>query len=198
MEKEGSALADRPRLIAAGELLSKEMRFVHLRRGERLRRYRKAAHTHLQIKAVRAYQDMQLENAKNVIIDILNDPKNHRAHATRCAHMRLPFLLKRVSTDAPLPRFAASVILRMVYGKSTPTSNDDPEVVRIHQVMQFSVRSGRPGAYLVDRFPFLKYVPGYGRQLERHHKSELELFRGQIDRVQSEMVIVNPSRDTWL
>lgn len=83
MEKEGSALADRPRAVAAGEIVSKGMRFVLLRRGERFRRFRKAAHTHLQPKAARAYEGVQLKSAKDVIIDILNDPKNHQRHAQR-------------------------------------------------------------------------------------------------------------------
>ena len=83
MEKEGSALADRPRSIAAGEILSREMRFLLLRSGEKFRQFRKVVHTHLQPKAARAYQDMQLENAMNVIMDILNDPKNHRLHVQR-------------------------------------------------------------------------------------------------------------------
>ena len=54
--------------------------------------------------------------------------------------------------------------------------------------MEFSVRASRPGVYLVDRISFLKYVPGYGRQLEQHHNFEIELFRSQMDRVRSEMV----------
>ena len=83
MEKEGSALVDRPRSIAAGELLSKDLGFLFLRSGERLRRYRKAAHTHLKPMAAKAYRGMQLENARNAITDILNDPKNHRAHVQR-------------------------------------------------------------------------------------------------------------------
>lgn len=83
MEKEGSALADRPRSIAAGEILSREMRFLLLRSGEKFRQFRKVVHTHLQPKAARAYQDMQLENAMNVIMDILNDPKNHQLHVQR-------------------------------------------------------------------------------------------------------------------
>ena len=82
MEKEGSALADRPHSIAA-ELLCNDLGLLQLHIGERLRRFRKAAHTHLQPQAAKAYQDMQLENAKNVITDILNDPKNHRAHVQR-------------------------------------------------------------------------------------------------------------------
>jgi cytochrome P450 len=83
MEKEGSALADRPRSIAAGELLCKGLAILFLRSGERLRRYRKAALTLLQPKAVKSYRDIQLEHAKNLMTDILNDPKNHRAHVQR-------------------------------------------------------------------------------------------------------------------
>ena len=50
----------------------------------------------------------------------------------------------------------------------------------------------RPGAYLVDRIPLLKYIPGYGRELKEFHNFEIKLFRDQMDRVRSEMVSVNP------
>ena len=83
MEKRGAALVDRPHSIAASDLLSKGLRFLLVGSGERLRRYRRAAHTHLQPKAAVAYQDMQLESAKNVITDVLNDSKNHRTHVQR-------------------------------------------------------------------------------------------------------------------
>ena len=83
MEKEGAALVDRPRSVAAGELVSKGMRFLLLRSGERLRRFRKAAHTSLQPKAAQAYEDAQLESARDVVNDILNDAKHHQAHVKR-------------------------------------------------------------------------------------------------------------------
>ncbi|KAF8553149.1 cytochrome P450 [Imleria badia] len=166
MEKEGSALVDRPRSIAAGEMVSNELRFVLLRNGERFRRFRKTAHTHLQPKAARAYEEVQLEAAKDVIMDILTDSKNHQAHAQR---------------------FAASVMLRMVYGKSTPTSKDDPEVVRIHQSGKNFGRTMRPGAYLVELIPLLKWMPGYGRELKEFRNFEVQLYRDQMDRVRSEM-----------
>ena len=83
-------------------------------------------------------------------------------------------------------------MLRLAYGKSTPTSNDDPEVAQIHQVMQNFERAMRPGAYLVDHIPLLKYIPGYGRELKEFHKFEIKFFREQMDRVRSEMVSINP------
>jgi len=51
--------------------------------GDQFRRLRKAVHTHLQPKAAHAYKHMQHENAREFILDILDDPKNHQKHAMR-------------------------------------------------------------------------------------------------------------------
>lgn len=58
----------------------------------------------------------------------------------------------------------------------------------------------RPGAFLVDRIPLLKYVPGYGRQLKQYHKFEMQLYCDQMDRVRLEMVRLNSLSETelWL
>ncbi|KAG1724633.1 cytochrome P450 [Suillus paluster] len=165
MEKEGGSLVDRPRSIAAGEMLSRGMRLLMARSGDRFRRLRKVIHTHLQPKAAETYQDMQRENAKNFILDILNDPNNHREHTER---------------------YAISVILRVTYGKSAPTANTDPEVIHIHKILEHFQVAMRPGAYLVDRVPFLRYLPGYGKQLTEWHHDELQLYRQQLGRVKSE------------
>lgn len=45
----------------------------------------------------------------------------------------------------------------------------------------------RPGAFLVDRIPLLKHIPGYGRQLREYHNFELKLYRDLVNRVRSEM-----------
>lgn len=49
----------------------------------------------------------------------------------------------------------------------------------------------RPGAFLVDRIPLLKYIPGYGSQLKQYHDFEIKLYRDQMDRVRLEMVNIN-------
>jgi hypothetical protein len=41
MEKQGSALADRPRLVASGELLARGLRLILTPAGERLKRMRR-------------------------------------------------------------------------------------------------------------------------------------------------------------
>ncbi|KAG2093097.1 uncharacterized protein F5147DRAFT_423506 [Suillus discolor] len=74
---------NRPRLIAAGEILSNGMRLSLARSGNRFRCLRKAVHTHLQPKAAEIYQDMQREHAMDFILDMLNDPKSHQKHTHR-------------------------------------------------------------------------------------------------------------------
>ncbi|EGN94235.1 hypothetical protein SERLA73DRAFT_163227 [Serpula lacrymans var. lacrymans S7.3] len=161
MEKEGGALVDRPRLVAADEIVSKGMRLVLARSGDRFRRLRRAAHTHLQTKAAETYEPLQMHNAKNVILDILDDPKQHIMHARR---------------------YATSVILRVTYGKTAPTGITDPDMISIMEAVGRFQIVMRPGSFLVDRFPFLKYVPGYGRDLERRYKEDLKLYSGHMDR----------------
>ena len=201
MEKEGGSLVDRPYMPAA-DIFSGGMGLLFARSGDRLRRLRRAVHVHLQPKAAETYEGIQAEAAKDVILDILNDPKRHAQHAERyvseftrgSAMVPSVLLLRGVSVadgnmcGCACSSYAAAVILRVTYGKASPISKDDPEVVRVHQMsVNFEVAM-KPGAYLVDRIPWLKYVPGYGRQLKEFRRYELALFRDQLNRVKHDMV----------
>ena len=87
MEREGSALADRPPMIAANEFLSGGKRITLIGSGERFRRLRKAIHAHFQAKAVEMHKDILLEQAKTFILDLLDDSKNHRKIVDRCVQL---------------------------------------------------------------------------------------------------------------
>jgi hypothetical protein len=94
-----------------------------------------------------------------------------------------------VDAEATVPfRYAASVILRVIYWKSTSTSKDDLVIARIAEDSKHIQIASRPGAFLVVLLPCLKYVPGYGRVLHEHHEFELSLFRDQLGRVTDDMV----------
>ncbi|KAG1741904.1 uncharacterized protein EDB91DRAFT_1247949 [Suillus paluster] len=69
MEKEGGLLADHPRAVAAGEILSCGLRLILVPAGEQFRRLRRVAHTHLQAKAAESYAPIQMDAAHNVILD---------------------------------------------------------------------------------------------------------------------------------
>lgn len=105
-------------------------------------------------------------HAKNTILGILDDPCNYHNHVTICA---------------------ATTIMKTAYGKSTPTSATDPEVVEIKQRIKMSRIIMRPGTYLVDWIPWLKYLPWYGRDLKQEFENTKKLNAGQLNRVKEQM-----------
>ena len=99
MEKQGRLLADRPRLIAGGEMFTggNAISFIDGDKWRRMRRFvvrgngmplsyfamrRRALHTHLQPKAAEAYQPLQMSHAKNTVLGLLEDPHNFQKHAS--------------------------------------------------------------------------------------------------------------------
>ena len=46
----------------------------------------------------------------------------------------------------------------------------------------------RPGAYLVDTFPWLKYLPWYGRELRQGFIEDRALYRRHLDATKRQMV----------
>ncbi|KAG1857088.1 cytochrome P450 [Suillus subluteus] len=166
MEKQGAFLADRPRSVAGCDILGKGMRFVQIGSGERLRKFRKSSHSHLQVRSAQTYEQVQVAHAREIILDILHEPKLHQQH---------------------IKRFAASVILHIVYGKTTPTLLNDPYLLQLQKMIPRVQSAMVPGAYLVDKYPILKYVPGYGRNLKEWSQEEYNMLFGQLNQVKSQM-----------
>ncbi|KAF9245019.1 cytochrome P450 [Melanogaster broomeanus] len=175
MEKQGSLLAERPRWVAAGELLGGGLRMFSSS-GEKLRN--RALHAHLQPKAAQTYEPLQALHAKYTVLALL-ETAHYQDHAQT---------------------YAASVILKLAYGKNTPTHATDPDVVEVRKSGHRLHAALRPGAYLVDIFPFLKYLPWYGQDLRKGHLLDRRLFSRQMDAVKHEMnsAVAGPSFGKFL
>ncbi|KAG2029545.1 cytochrome P450 [Suillus americanus] len=155
MEKEGANMADCPRSIALQETLADGMGMVlEGSLGEKLRRLRRVLHAGLQPRVAETYEPIQTRNAKNLVLDILDDPKNHQGHVMR---------------------------------SNTSFCSRDPEIVAVNESLARFGRAMKPGAYLVDTYPILRFVPGYLSQLKAWHQDELALFNGQLDVVRRQM-----------
>lgn len=87
-----------------------------------------------------------------------------------------------------LCRYAGSVILSLTYGKPSPSNKSDPNVAIINEGLVRVGEASRPGAYLVEQLPWLKYIPFYGMKLKRWHREELTMFKEQLDGVRDDMV----------
>jgi hypothetical protein len=84
--------------------------------------------------------------------------------------------------------YSASVILNVVYGKTTPTLLNDPYLLQLQKMIPRIQSAMVPGAYLVDKYPILKYVPGYGRNLKEWSQEEYDMLFGQLNQVKTQMV----------
>ncbi|KAG1748508.1 cytochrome P450 [Suillus paluster] len=175
MEKQGALLADRPRFVAAGEMLGGGLGILFTSTGDRLRRMRRALHAHLQPKVAEEYQPLQMSHAKNTILNMLEDPYNFQNH---------------VST------YAATVITKVAYGKTTPTVATDSEARQALEHLRLLRTTIRPGAYLADSIPWLKYIPWYGQELKEGFEKNRRLYISQLNRVKQQMqsnVDIGPS-----
>ncbi|KIY70581.1 cytochrome P450 [Cylindrobasidium torrendii FP15055 ss-10] len=168
MEKEGASLADRPTWVAASDIVSGGMRILLLSAGKRFRTLRRALHRHLQAKAIVEYEPLQMNLAKKLVEDIVAQPEEHESHARK---------------------FSSSLVLQMTYGKGAPSSGSDPDVANVLKCIERIGKAVRPGSYIVEKYPFLKYVPFYGRELRQWHRDEQALFSRQLNSVRTRLVI---------
>ncbi|KAH9842975.1 cytochrome P450 [Rhodofomes roseus] len=164
--KHSGETMDRPRLIAAFEILSGGLRVVLTPAGDRIKRYRKALHAFLAKDVAENYKPMQTRNAMTYVWDCFTRPEEHMDHSKR---------------------YAASIVITLTYGKTTPTSYSDPEVQNINRVARHFGAALRPGAHFVDTYPFLKYIPGYLKHLYRYHEEELVFFHEMIAGVKAKL-----------
>ncbi|KAG1754242.1 cytochrome P450 [Suillus lakei] len=160
MEKQGASLADRPQLHAA-QIFSGGLIVGFQHPGDRFRRMRRTLHTHLQPKVAETYQPLQMSFAKKTVLNLLHDPSNFQHHAIS---------------------FAVSTIMTLSYG-TVPTSATDPDVMAVRQLTVLFRKVVRPGSYLVDSIPWLRYLPWYGRELTQAFEDHRTLFSGQMDRL---------------
>ncbi|OAX37091.1 cytochrome P450 [Rhizopogon vinicolor AM-OR11-026] len=160
MEMQGGSVADRPRMVAAGEILSGGHNLVFTPVGDRLRQMRRALHTHLQPKVAGEYQPLQMSHAKQMILNI-DDPSNFRNHTI--------------------------TLFEVAYGKNTPTVVTDLEVIEIRQIMDMLRTVWRSATYLVESIPWLKYLPWYGQELRHGYEIAKRLHTSQLNRVKQQM-----------
>jgi len=86
------------------------------------------------------------------------------------------------------PSYGATTIMKIAYGKNTPTAATDPEVIETLRGVALVRKTLRSSPHLVEWIPWLKYIPWYGQELKSGYKSGVRLNTGHLNRVRQEMV----------
>ena len=137
LDQKGAIYSSRPPAPLAQDVASAGRRQLWMAYGPRYRVVRKIAHSLLNISISTSYQPVQDLESKQLMFDLLHDPEHFYEHNRR---------------------YSASVITTVTYGKRIATW-DDPLPKKIYAVMGNMQKVASPGAWMVDTFPSIRYLP---------------------------------------
>ncbi|KAF7330594.1 Cytochrome P450 [Mycena sanguinolenta] len=138
-EKRSALYSDRPRLSMLVELMGWDFAIAFMKYGDRWRSHRKIFHEAFNIGAVEQFQPQELAATHELLRRLL-----------------------RGSTDVmkDFRHFTGTVIMNITYGIDIQGA-DDKYIRIVHEVSESASIAGRPGTFLVDSIPALKYVPNW-------------------------------------
>ncbi|KAA1469172.1 cytochrome P450 [Dentipellis sp. KUC8613] len=139
LEKRGGIYAGRPRSTMAGELVGLSRATPALSYGPELRLHRKLARMALRPEVIQKYVPVQEQAARRFVQAILERPTDFMGE------LRLAI---------------GGTILNITYGLSINTA-DDKNITLAEEALAYADRAVSPGAWLVDTFPSLKYIPDW-------------------------------------
>ncbi|KAH7910744.1 cytochrome P450 [Hygrophoropsis aurantiaca] len=138
-DKKGAMYADRPHLTMACDLSGWADGLIFLSSGDKFRRYRKNISRMIGKGPLRAFHSAEEIETCRFLLAVLKSPNDLMAHVRRTA---------------------GAVIFRISHGYEVEDDND-PFVTRAEKGMNILGQLIRPGTFLVDIIPALKYVPDW-------------------------------------
>lgn len=134
------------------------------------RRSRKLMHHLAMPSAAASYEPLQLYESERLLDSLIRDGAAHYEHA--------------------FERCASAIVMRLNYGKAIETG-EELYLKRILEVVRHVERVASPGAYLVDTFPSLLWLPRWLAPFKREaaalHREERSLFTGLLREVRAQM-----------
>ncbi|KAF5355945.1 hypothetical protein D9756_004267 [Leucocoprinus leucothites] len=139
LEKKGAKYADRPRLVMAGEMVGYEQAVTLAPYDSKLRERRRLIHDSFSSRKLSRYHESGERLARRLMGHLLDEPSNFQCH---------------------IKGYVAAVVFNASHGQEID-GHDDPLVLLAEQCGADFCEMVKPGAYLVDVLPFLKYIPDW-------------------------------------
>ena len=169
LRERGNQYSSREQLPAAAKLLSDNLRPLFWPHNDVFRKGRKLMHHLCMPSAAISYQPTQILESTRLLYDLIRKPEEYE-------HWFM--------------RYSSGLIFRLGFGKVMKEHND-PLLKRLFTELHHVERVASPGAYLVDTFPILMYLPDwlapFKRELKALHAEELDIMRGILHDVKYEM-----------
>lgn len=185
LRERGNLYSSREQLPMAAKLMSRDLRPLLLPYGgmdeaesassliltatELWRRGRKVMHAMTMQTAATSYQPVQIHESEQLLYDLIKAPERY---------------------EQLFERYSGAIIMRIAYGKAIKTG-DEPYVQKVLKVVHTVERVASPGAYLVDTFPILMYLPEwlapFKREAAQLHDFEITLFRDLLFEVRDKI-----------
>ncbi|GJJ12689.1 hypothetical protein Clacol_006933 [Clathrus columnatus] len=150
LEKRGAIYSDRPTNIVAKEIMTRNQVIVFSMHDDSWRRLRKASHIVLNHEKARDYHQFQNLEAVLLVKDLNETPELYIRH---------------------LHRATTSSLISTLYGFPPCPNPFNPIYVLISELMDTVLDAAAPGRYLVEYFPFLRYLPSSICSWKRHAES---------------------------
>ena len=77
------------------------------------------------------------------------------------------------------------MVLEITYGKNSAANTEVKEICDFLETRSIAIR---PGAYLVDSIPWLRYLPWYGQELKREFERGDRIYTGLMNHVKQQLV----------
>ncbi|KAF9033032.1 cytochrome P450 [Hymenopellis radicata] len=139
LEKRSAIYSSRPRLVMAGELVGRDKSLLFLPYGERLRTTRRLIHSFLRADVANRHWPLQEQGVLKLLRRLKESPEKFESHIHSS--------------------FVATV-MKQVYGYDAQSS-DDPYIALAQKLSRITTEAHEPGRWLVDSFPWLRYVPSW-------------------------------------
>lgn len=160
LDKRSTIYSGRPLLTMGGDLVGWSNTLALTQYGERFREYRRLAHKLFGSRIqVEKYHDLEEHETRKFLSRVLHGPENVAGHIRKSVVVYSLQLFNCIILTL-LRRMAGSIILMLTHGYEVQ-EHDDPVVKVVDEATEQFSDATAPGAFLVDVFPLLRYIPSW-------------------------------------
>ncbi|OJI98267.1 hypothetical protein ASPVEDRAFT_37711 [Aspergillus versicolor CBS 583.65] len=162
LNRRSARYSDRPRMVMAGELVTRGMHMLLRQYNDQYRLHQKMEAPLLTLRAASNYRPLQDLESQQLLWDVLGEWDKYGE--------------KGVDFHHHFERAMASTIYCLNYGYRLQTGYEQ-ELLDGKRVQAEFARTGQVGAYIVDSFPSLNYLPRFLAPWKREAEELFELER---------------------